>query len=183
MKDELSALLDGDLDEASARPVFDAMKRDPVLQSRWNAYCLIGDALRGETGSPGDLSARVMERIREEPTVLAPVRGDSAANATGAWGKVMPLAASVMGVAAVGLVAFSLYSPSEPVAQNVVIAQPAQAVELASVRAQAPVASLERDDAHRKFVFVHQSMSGGGPIPGAVQYVRTVSESRGDLRR
>lgn len=182
MKDELSALLDGDLDEASARPVFESIRRDPALVEQWNSYCLIGDALRGDTRGSADLPARVMARIRSEPTLLAPPAAGSSDQRAPGWRAVMPLAASVMGVAAVGLVAFTLYSQPDDRLRHAATPPAAQQVELATVRSVVPVTSADRADAHRKYVFVHQAMSGGGPIPGAVQYVRTVSEARGDVR-
>lgn len=183
MKDELSALLDGDLDEMSARPLFESIRHDPALVEKWNSYCLIGDALRGDIQGSAELSARVMARIRSEPTVLAPPATSSSAQPAPGWRVAMPIAASVMGVAAVGLVAFTLYPQGDDQLRHAAVPAAAQAVGLASVRNVVPVALPDRDDAHRKYVFVHQAMSGGGPIPGAVQYVRTVSEARGDVRR
>lgn len=183
MKDELSALLDGDLDEASASPVFESIRRDPVLVEKWNAYCLIGDALRGDIRGSADMSARAMESIRSEPTLLAPAATAASEQRAPGWRIAMPIAASVMGVAAVGLVAFTLYPQADDPLRHAAAPASAQAVELASVRSVVPVTSPDREDAHREYVFVHQAMSGGGPIPGAVQYVRTVSEARGDVRR
>jgi sigma-E factor negative regulatory protein RseA len=86
-------------------------------------------------------------------------------------------------VAAVGLVAFTLYSQPDDQLSHAAAPGSVQAVERAPVRSVVAVTSADREDAHRKYVFVHQAMSGGGPIPGAVQYVRTVSEARGDVRR
>ncbi|HRP75396.1 MAG TPA: sigma-E factor negative regulatory protein [Rhodocyclaceae bacterium] len=183
MKDELSALLDGDLDEASARPVFESIRRDPALVEKWNAYCLIGDALRGDAAGFSDVSERVMARIRGEPTLLAPPATAAAEQRAPGWRSAMPVAASVMGVAAVGLVAFTLYSQPDDQLRHATAPGSVQTVERAPVRSVVPVTSADREDAHRKYVFVHQAMSGGGPIPGAVQYVRTVSEARGDVRR
>ena len=170
MKDKLSALMDGDLDEHSMRPVLDALRRDASLRTDWATYSLIGDALRGEVAGSPDFAARVMASIEAEPTVLAP-RPVAPAPAAAAWRKLMPLAASVMGVAAVGWVAHTLYSGNEPL--------PAVAAVERLPLAEAPVrpvsVTLPAEDAHREYVFVHQAMTGGGPIPGGVQYVRTVS--------
>ena len=43
MKDKVSALLDGDLDEQATRAVFDGLRRDPDLRRDWETYCLIGE--------------------------------------------------------------------------------------------------------------------------------------------
>src|SRR5438034_8208856 len=46
------------------------LRADPELRGAWDTYHLIGDALRGQI-SPG-IADRVVARLREEPTVLAP---------------------------------------------------------------------------------------------------------------
>ena len=41
-----------------------------------------------------------------------------------------------------------------------------------------PVAQAGSEDALREYVFAHQGLSRGGPLPAGVQYVRTVSDQR-----
>lgn len=182
MKDQLSALLDGDLDDSSSGAVFDSLRRDPAMRERWSTYCLIGDTIRGESAGSVDLSARVMEQIRVEPTLLAPAAIERQAGERGGRRpSLMSIAASVMGVVAVGWVAMSVY-PEVDSGVGVASAR-LQAVEPVGLQASV-LASFDQSDPHRKYVFVHQAMNGGGPIPGALQYVRTVStDSAGDLGR
>jgi len=173
MNDKLSALLDGDLDEQSIRPVLDSVRRDPSVRIDWDAYCIIGDVLRGDREGSPDLVARVMTAIDEEPTLLAPPRVPERPANAGRWRALLPLAASVMGVVAVGWVAQTLYSqPGEA-------SQLAGAVERVRVSESVPAAvrpvASAVEDPHREYVFAHQAMTAGGPIPGAVQYVRTIS--------
>lgn len=175
MKDKLSALIDNDLDEQSVRSMVDRLNRDDALRNEWNVYCLIGDTLRGEHHASPDLVARVMSGLDSEPTVLAPrsIAGNAAQRSV--WHSLMPIAASVMGVAAVGLVASTMYSGGAAVAPVAAVASvqrvaPRPAIQSVSV-AEPGVAS----ETHREYVFVHQAMTGGGPMPAAVQYVRTVS--------
>ncbi|HRP94925.1 MAG TPA: sigma-E factor negative regulatory protein [Rhodocyclaceae bacterium] len=184
MKDQLSALLDGDLDDQSSRTVVDSMCRDAALRDKWDKYCLIGDVLRGERAGAPDFASRVMERLHDEPTLLAPARRDGAtADGEGRVRRAaLPVAASVMGAAAVGMLAYTFYPRSDDAGMLTAAASRAQAVE-ASARQGLAVVAGERQDSHREYVFVHQAMNGGGPIPGAVQYVRTVSDVRGDIRR
>jgi len=187
MKDKLSALLDGDLDEHSAHPVFQGLKNDQELRGAWASYCLIGDALRGD----GDVSSthfasRVMAEIESAPTVLSPSSIPQVGRS--AWQSLMPIAASVMGVAAVGWVASTLYSDQQsPAVQQLAVAQriaPAP-VGIAPVSlAAAPRISrpASANDLHREYLFAHQG-GGAGPMSGAVQYVRAVSEPRQDIER
>lgn len=182
MKDKLSALLDGDLDGQSIRPVLDSLGRDASLRTDWETYCMIGDVLRGDgPGSPA-LVERVMAHIETQPTLLAPQPAKERATAGAPWRSLMPLAASVMGVAAVGWVAHSLYAEPEHAVQVTT-----STVERPRVSDAAPVrpvaVTIEIEDPHREYVFAHQAMTGGGPIPGAVQYIRTVSVAGQDGSR
>jgi len=170
MNDKLSALLDGDLDEQSIRPVLDTVRRDPSLRTDWDAYCIIGDVLRGDRYGSPDLVARVMSEIDAEPTLLAPPR--STANGR-PWRALLPVAASVMGVVAVGWVAQTLYSQPGEAPQATAAVERVRIAE--SVPGSIRPVTTAAEDPHREYVFAHQSMTAGGPIPGAVQYVRSVS--------
>lgn len=184
MKDELSAFLDDDLDEDTSCQVLDSISRDAKLRNRFGTYTLIGDVLRGDVAGRPDFTARVMAALSDEPTILAPPPPRVAEpRERGFLQSVMPLAASLMGVAAVGWVAYTLFPQTEistSIASAPVISRVA---ELSGVQQGGTLRMTERDDPHRKYVFVHQAMSGGGPISGAVQYVRTVSDTRGDAHR
>lgn len=183
-EDELSAFLDGDLDEDASRQVLDSIGRNAGLRDRFVTYTLIGDVLRGDVAGRPDFTACVMASLSDEPTLLAPpqLRVTEPRNG-GFMRSVMPLAASVMGVAAVGWVAYSLF-PRAEVGNSIAVAPAVSRVAEVPGGVQSSMVRLtERDDPHRKYVFVHQAMSGGGPISGAVQYVRTVSDIRGDAHR
>lgn len=177
MKDKLSALLDGELGEELRHPVFNALKQDSSLRTDWEAYCLIGDALRGDRDGGADFVGRVMAGLDAEATVLTPVaRPPSAANSP-YWRSLMPLVASLMGVAAVGWVAHTLYStPGEPVSLASSLPARAASAEVQSAAIRPVSAGREVVDPHREYVFVHQAMTGGGPISGAIQNVRAVSD-------
>lgn len=184
MKDRLSALLDGDLDEQSAHPVFESMRREPSLRTDWEAYCLIGDVLRGDRDGNAGFVGRVMANLDEEPTLLAPPRY-AAAEGGRLWRSLMPLAASVMGVAAVGWVAHALYSDQgQGAGSPAAVARSSVAVAAhATVRPVAVTPTPVAVDPTREYVFVHQAMSGGGPISGVIQHVRTVSDVGQDSGR
>jgi sigma-E factor negative regulatory protein RseA len=86
-----------------------------------------------------------------------------------------------MGVAAVGLVAHALFSGGGEARTEVAVSAPA----VEAVAAQAPLggAAVAAGDSQREYVFAHQAMTAGGPMPDAIQYVRTVSEVRPDSGR
>lgn len=176
MKEKVSALLDGALDDEASSRLFESLRRDGALRRDWEDYCLIGDVLRDENGLSSDFTRKVMRCIDDEPTVLAPARREVGG---GLVRHLMPIAASFMGVAAVGWVAMSLNGGGEPVER------------LAAAKVQAPVAlvsapaeSVARpqgatgEPSEREYLFAHQAMAPSAAMPGVALYVRTVSDSR-----
>jgi sigma-E factor negative regulatory protein RseA len=98
----------------------------------------------------------------------------------------MPLAASLMGVAAVGWVAHTLYAQSVDTRSFAAAESPVQVVKVPPPRTQDLVRSVGvtvQGDPHREYLFAHQTMTGGGPLSGAIQHVRTVSDVRQDFPR
>jgi len=172
MTEKLSALLDGHLDDDTAtRSMFETLRQDQAMREKWGTYCLIGDALRGEAEGAPDLAGRVLARLDAEPTVLAPtLRPRAAARSTRLGRVVLPVAASVMGVTAVGWVVQSMQPAAGPID---VAAKPAGKAS-GMVAATNLVANPE--DPLRSYVFAHQALAGGSPIPGVAQFVRTVTE-------
>jgi sigma-E factor negative regulatory protein RseA len=74
MTQDLSTLMDGELDGPEAERALRSCCGNEELKLKWQAYHLIGDALRGEGPCRRAATDRIMAAIREEPTVLAPRR-------------------------------------------------------------------------------------------------------------
>src|SRR5258708_35942483 len=70
MKEELSAFIDGELQGEGLQAHLGRLRTDPALRKAWDTYHLIGDALRGQISR--EIATRVVARLRDEPTVLAP---------------------------------------------------------------------------------------------------------------
>ena len=98
MKDRISALMDGELDEREAAEVISSMASDAQGRDTWRTYHLIGDALR-EGGS-----------------IVAPRR--PAANSP-SWRIALPAMAVAAAVALVSWVAFGPAHPEKPAAPPV----------------------------------------------------------------
>lgn len=169
MKERVSALLDGALDDDASARVFESIKRDAGLREDWERYCLIGDVLRDESSLSAGFTDKVMASLDGEPTVLAPVRRERSAWAV----RLMPIAASVMGVAAVGWVALTLNGPG-PEVQRLASAKPAAVVAAPVER----VALAPAEASEREYLFAHQAMAPAAGMPGVAHYVRTVSDTR-----
>ncbi len=71
MKDQLSALIDGEFDIESSEHLITSAKSGGELRSCWAHYHLIGDTMRGEVYMSHDFSYRVMTALDAEPA-LAP---------------------------------------------------------------------------------------------------------------
>lgn len=75
--EDLSSLVDGELDAATAARLCGAWREDPGVRSQWHSYQLIGDVLRSEdlastVTHDADFLASLRKRLAEEPVVLAP---------------------------------------------------------------------------------------------------------------
>lgn len=165
MKPEISALLDDELEPGAAGRTIDALRRDKELQEAWNVYHLIGDALRRSPGYSYDLSPKVLARLAEEPVLFVPAAQPKRAPLRVA----LPLAAAVMGMAAVGWVALSLNAP-RPLD---LAAKP-----LPSKDQVVPVMEQASSGALKEYLVAHQAHAPSGGIQGVAPYVRSVSEIR-----
>jgi sigma-E factor negative regulatory protein RseA len=168
MKDNISAFMDGELDDRAAGPVIDALGRDDEALQAWRIYHLIGDTLRDSSLllSAG-FTARVARALESEPTVLAPRRLQSQPRT---W---YALAASVAGFALVGWLAFAPQQTAvAPVAQR-----PAAAV------AQSKPNIVPLPSGTNDYLLAHQAFSPRVSLQGMAPYVRTVSEQVQESRK
>ena len=113
MTQELSSLVDGELDALEADRIITGCCRIAEHTATWQAYHLIGDVMRGDNaGRPGS-AERIIESLGKEPTVLSPRRRFS----EGAGRIAFAAAASVATMAAVGWIGFtSRGAPEVPLA-------------------------------------------------------------------
>src|SRR2546423_11332608 len=72
MTQEISSLMDGELDTHDAERAVRACCADEAQKAAWHIYHAIGDTMRGQ--APRDLArpTRVIEALQTQPTVLAP---------------------------------------------------------------------------------------------------------------
>jgi sigma-E factor negative regulatory protein RseA len=170
MKEKLSAMLDDNVDDAMARALCIRLKHDTAFRDEWDTYCLIGDFIRGYAPPELDgFTERVMAQLEKEPTILVPPGRKNRISASVAqhfWhNRLLPLAASVMGVLAVGgVMAVLSNDASAPVVASVQVVETPETVRSHSIQ----------DSAHHEYLVAHQALAGG-PMPAVVQYVRTVS--------
>jgi sigma-E factor negative regulatory protein RseA len=167
MNEDLSRLMDGDLEDAELDRVAGELRRPQALAT-WDCYHAIGDTLRGcPYGSPG-FASRFSAALAAEPTVLAPRPRSGTERPVARWA--VAAAATIAAVGVVGWTAFSLTdSPGTAVAK----AREAAAVTSAQVRPQL----LPQD-----YVLVHQEYSPATALQGVQPYLRAVSVQGSDAR-
>lgn len=159
MKEHISALMDGELFDDEAEALLDKLKRDPVSHEEWLSFHLISDALRQPDHVHADISAAMRERLKAEPTVLAPHgRRDQKVR----W-FALSAAASVLALA---VVAWLSAQVGPDVAPQIAMQQPANNIR---------PASANMDD----YLMAHQEYSPSNSVEGMTPYIRTVASVQG----
>ena len=83
VSEDLSALVDGEVDARSAAALSEVWRQDADLRARWYRYQLIGDVMRSTelagAGRDAAFLASLRGRLAQEPVVLAPVAAMSPA--------------------------------------------------------------------------------------------------------
>jgi len=141
--EQLSALVDGELNGVEYGHAVDAINLSPELKQRWMRYHIAADALK--KGLPPallkpDFSARVMRAVDAEPTVLAPRNISFKVSPVAKQLAGLAIAASVTAVAVLGVQTWRLPAGAEPAAA---VAQAAPPV----VNVLAPVTTVAADNA------------------------------------
>ncbi|UEX17254.1 sigma-E factor negative regulatory protein [Stenotrophomonas sp. SI-NJAU-1] len=125
-RQQLSALVDGELGADEARFLLRRMEHDPELagcQERWQ---LLGDVMRGQASAlaPAGFSAAVAAAIAAEPAPQAEPRRQVRRSGWRAWGGGAALAASVAAVALfIGGEKLKEATPGEPLTPQVIASQ------------------------------------------------------------
>jgi len=160
MKKEISALMDGELFEDETADLLDRIKRNSDTHKDWEVYHLIGDVLRQPEYIHCDLSAKVRERMRDEPVVLAP-RGRAVQQ------KIRTVALSAAAsLLAVGVVAWMSLQVS-----------PEAAPQMAMQQSDLRPASGQIKPKSNDYLMAHQEFSPSTDMSGGASYIRTVAYS------
>jgi negative regulator of sigma E activity len=182
MNEEISALLDSELDARDAATAIDALERDRgELKATWARYHLISAALKNELGPVVDqgLADRVAQAIAAEPTQLAPGRAHSRPRQ---WsGRAIGTLAAAASLAVVTLVSVQLLTPSgeqgvAPVAQ----VTPETRTVLAADGTRWETLPPEVESTLNAYLVEHGEFSTGSGLNGLSSYARFVSYDQAD---
>jgi len=170
MKDRISVLMDGELDDRSAAQAIDALASHGEAREAWRTYHLISDALAKSRMLSEGFSERVAAALAGEPTVLAP-RRHSAVREPRRW------VAVAAGVAAVSLVGWLGFAP-----QQTAIAPVAQAPNPVLPKEAKP-ALVSLPSGTDDYLLAHQAFSPRMSFRGIAPYALTVSGRAQEPRR
>jgi sigma-E factor negative regulatory protein RseA len=159
MKEQISALMDGELEGHAADQAIDALRAGGAALETWRVYHLISDGMRDTRLLRSGFTARFAERLAAEPAVLAPGR---LPGRTPAQRFAFAAAASV---AAVGLVGWLAFGP-----------QPQAPQPIAQVEAPIAPITVPLTNAANDYLLAHQGFSPRVSLQGMVPYVRTVAD-------
>lgn len=119
MSEQISALMDDEIAVNDADHLITSIHANKQASQTWNHYHLIGDAMRGDVALASDFKQRLMQKIEQEPTVLAPSASQAIVNKTELLKDKLParwsIAASFAAVMVVGWMALQQQSqPDHP---------------------------------------------------------------------
>lgn len=176
--EQLSAMVDGELEPADVARICAGSRDDAQLRDRWYAYHLIGDVLRSEdlaAGSTHDAAfiAALRARLADEPVVLAPepMPSTAAVLPSGAyaarrraWAWKAPAAVAAGFVAVAGVLTV-VRTPGPDGTAGPMLAQSAAPTPAAAPRAALPQAFMAtgrvvRDARLDRYLNAHKQFAG-----------------------
>ena len=175
--DSISALMDGELEDREVLREIARMKTDAQTRERWDAFHLIGDALRDEPLLSSGFNESFAKRLAAEPTVLAPRRTAHVPRRITAYA--LSAAASL---SAAALVAWVALAPTGSEAPGQMAAGRGISNIQPVVAQNQPLQSEPSDGRMNEYLLAHESFSPSTALQGVAPYIRTVSTRPGDGR-
>jgi sigma-E factor negative regulatory protein RseA len=163
MKQEISALMDGELFDDDAEAILDKLKRNPDTHDEWQTYHLISDVLRQSDQFHANMRIAIRERLEAEPTILAPV---SRVSHNVQWFALSAVASAM----ALTLVAWLSVQIGPETAPQIAMLQSSNDSHSASL----PANGL--DD----YLMAHQEFSPSSDVYGMTSYVHAVARQQED---
>lgn len=163
MNKDISALMDGELEENLAPTAYNQLQRTDA-QATWRTYHLIGDVLKGYPPLFSDIGAKVAARLADEPTILAPKKR-----------KIRNMPVAISAAASLAAVAFVGWVALQTNVGNVNDALIASNYAfLRNVATQRNPDAISTDI--NPYLLAHQEFSPSTNMHGVGPYLRTVSE-------
>lgn len=198
MEDNISALMDGELNAEDAAVLIDQLGNTDGLREHWAAYHLISDAMKHAELAPFDITRRVTARLAVEPP-LAPLASPSPVGSR-AFAQRLPkkrrpvafaAAASIAAMVVGGWMSLQTTQSTDPRQQNLADNRstftPAESATLpmASVHALPANVSVTESAPSQinSYLLAHRQFSPSTTVHGITPYMRTTAESRENFAR
>jgi len=172
MKHDISALMDGELDQDDAKTAIARLKQHEDLRDAWFDYHLIGDVMRQTGLVSAEFGMRLKDKLALEPVILAPRRPVLLKVKIAA----LSVAASLAAVAMVAWVV--LQNNTDNAKQNLAATQQSNAAAMLASLPRYPLNSNVNE-----YLLAHQEFSPSTAIQGVAPYVRTVSDEAKEASR
>ena len=161
MNEQISRLMDGEIDASELDVVCTALKGDAAMAT-WNCYHAIGDALRSESAVTRNIGCAIAGRLATEPAIVARPPRERAGRASWAWAVAATLAA-------VTVVGWTAYSMVDEAPAGFAKAREAGTMSAAQMR---PATVLSPD-----YLLAHQEYAPANALQGVGPYLRDVAAS------
>lgn len=168
MKEKISALVDGEVNDLEHERALRALGDDPALSATWERYHLAGTAIRRELEimvSP-ELAKSIQERLRNEQPGRAGVSGFFTQRRTLKLGAGFAIAASVAAVAILNL-------PPVLGPDTTPLASRTPSVAVADARQAEPA----QQNALNPYLMQHGEFTPAAGMNGMLSYVRVVGRN------
>lgn len=179
IREQLSALYDGELPAVEHALLLERLARDPALRAHWSQYQLVGDGLRNTLPEQVDLglAARVMHAIEATPIMPVVVRSSPLLRVLRPLAG-LAVAASVAVVAVLAVQQVRTPAPALEVAANLPAAPAPQAyIRVQGTRWDAQRGSVQPPQVGNRlneYLVNHSEYATSGGMPGMQPYVRIV---------
>lgn len=170
MSVDISSLMDGEVEAGQASSLVAQMGKNRDLARTWENYHLIGDCLRQEALFSTDFSEKLKQRLRDEPTVLAPPRKRQITFEHPVV--TFSAAASVAIITFVGWAAYQSTALHRSPAMQTMASAPATAVQPVALNLRSPSANFN------SYLVAHQEASPSMGMEGVTPYIRTVANNK-----
>ncbi len=158
MKQEISALMDGEMFEDQAEAFLVKLKRHPEAWQDWENYHLIGDALRQPDHVCKSFGKSFHQRLQAEPIVFSPYKHTSQRVRNFALSAV----ASVMALALVAWMSLQVGNETAPVPQVAEVQYRNNTIMPASAQAN-------------DYLMAHQEFSPSAEVHVSAPFIHTVA--------
>ena len=175
IREQISALLDGELPEAEQRLLLERLERDPALRAHWSRYQLISDAVHQTLPPQVDmgLADRVMAALDAQPAHHQNTGGWTARALKPLAGLAVAASVAVVAVLAVQQSRTPVVAPGTAL----VAANPPAPALPATAGADAALADARQiQPANRlnEYLVNHSEYAASGGMPGMSPYARIV---------